>query len=303
MQSRYFSINTDLASYREYHRGAEPDNPFAFWLRDGYAYLTPTPKNAEKRAKTLSGMRPGDVVFAYESKTRRGYIATGVVQELWDQQLHNGRPELFRDAEEGFYRIRVSWDSTFSCSYADLKQAGLRQYLDTLVPVNDPRVGQLLRSRLGQNAGWEEREIHEQKRVEDILADDALTVTEKKQLVDARRGQGQFRCNVLQVEPRCRLTLIAHQGMLRASHIKPWRHATNRERLDGNNGLMLAPHVDHLFDDGWITFDDSGRLIISIHLPHDVLQAWHLTRDASTGVFNETQIGYLRHHRQHVFRR
>ena len=66
---------------------------------------------------------------------------------------------------------------------------------------------------------------------------------------------------------------------------------------------MLAPHVDHLFDDGWITFDDAGRLIISIHLPHDVLQAWHLTRDASTGVFNEIQIGYLRHHRQHVFRR
>lgn len=166
----------------------------------------------------------------------------------------------------------------------------------------------LLRSRFGQNAGWEERGMgrtgdprteagggHPRRRCTDSH--------EKKQLVDARRGQGQFRRNVLQVEPRCRLTLIAHQGMLRASHIKPWRHATNRERLDGNNGLMLAPHVDHLFDDGWITFDDSGRLIISIHLPHDVLQAWHLTRDASAGVFNETQIGYLRHHRQHVFRR
>lgn len=302
MQSRYFSINADLGSYRKYHRDAEPDNPFAFWLRDGYAYLTPTSKNAPRRGKTLSGMRPGDVVFAYESETGRGYIAAGVVQEVWDQQLHHGRPELFRDAEEGFYRIGVSWDSTFSCSYAALTQAGLRHYLDTLVPVNDPPVAQLLRSRLDQNAGWEEQEADEQKRVEDILADDALTVTEKTQLGDARRGQGKFRCNVLRVEPRCRLTLIAHQGMLRASHIKPWRHATNRERLDGNNGLMLAPHVDHLFDDGWITFDDSGTLIISIHLPRDVLQAWHLTRDASTGVFNETQIGYLRHHRQHVFR-
>lgn len=303
MQSRYFSINTDLGSYRSYHQGAEPDNPFAFWLRDGYAYLTPTSENAAKRGKTLSCMRPGDVVFAYESETGLGYIASGVVQEVWDQQLHHGRAELFRDAGEGFYRIGVSWDPTFSCSYAALREAGLRPYLATLVPVNDPRVAQLLRSRLGQTTGLAEREADEQKRVEDILADHSLTVTEKKQLVDARRGQGKFRCNVLQVEPRCRLTFIAHDRMLRASHIKPWRHATNCERLDGNNGLMLAPHVDHLFDDGWITFDDSGTLIVSIHLPHDVLQAWHLSRDASTGVFNEAQIGYLRHHRQHVFRR
>lgn len=303
MSPRYFSINTDLDSYRGYHRGAEPDNPFAFWLRDGYAYLTPTPDNAERRARVLSAMQPGDIIFAYESRTGKGYIAAGIVQAAWDGKSHDGRAELFRDAQEKFYRIGVNWDPTFSCSYTALQEAGLKQYQDTLVAIRDQRMVQFLQSRLGQLSGWDEREAAEQQQVEAILADDALTAIDKKQLVDARRGQGKFRRDVLQVEPRCRLTGVAHPRMLRASHIKPWRDATHRERLDGNNGLMLAPHVDHLFDDGWITFDDTGTLVVSTHLPHDVLQAWHLARDASTGAFNEAQAGYLRHHRQYVFRR
>ena len=44
---------------------------------------------------------------------------------------------------------------------------------------------------------------------------------------------------------------------------KPWRDATNDERLDGENGLLLTPSIDHLFDRGFIGFEDGGRLIIS----------------------------------------
>ena len=41
-----------------------------------------------------------------------------------------------------------------------------------------------------------------------------------------------------------------------ASHCKPWRDATNEERLDDENGLLLTPSVDHLFDRGFIGFED-----------------------------------------------
>ena len=35
------------------------------------------------------------------------------------------------------------------------------------------------------------------------------------------------------------------------SYIKRWRSCeTNRERLDGNNGLLLTPHVQYLCDEG-----------------------------------------------------
>src|SRR3546814_3413344 len=50
---------------------------------------------------------------------------------------------------------------------------------------------------------------------------------------------------------------------LRASHIKPWsKCASGDERVDGNNGLLLSPTADHLFDRGWITFEDDGALEI-----------------------------------------
>ena len=87
--------------------------------------------------------------------------------------------------------------------------------------------------------------------------------TEKEQLVKARRGQGIFRSNVEAIEPDCRITRLKLKEHLRASHIKPWRVCDNGERLDGNNGLLLAPHVDHLFDKGFISFSDQGKMIIS----------------------------------------
>jgi transposase len=50
---------------------------------------------------------------------------------------------------------------------------------------------------------------------------------------------------------------------LRASHIRPWRDSDNEARLDGENGLLLTPTIDHLFDRGFISFEDDGRLLIS----------------------------------------
>ncbi|MEZ5459241.1 MAG: HNH endonuclease signature motif containing protein [Steroidobacteraceae bacterium] len=48
-----------------------------------------------------------------------------------------------------------------------------------------------------------------------------------------------------------------------ASHAKPWRDSSNDERLDGENGLLLTPTVDHLFDRGFISFEGNGRVIVS----------------------------------------
>jgi hypothetical protein len=50
---------------------------------------------------------------------------------------------------------------------------------------------------------------------------------------------------------------------LRASHCKPWRDSDDSERLDGENGLLLTPSIDHLFDRGFISFENNGRLLVS----------------------------------------
>jgi len=77
---------------------------------------------------------------------------------------------------------------------------------------------------------------------------------EKIQLTKSRRGQGIFKANVRLVEDHCRITGVSNIKHLRASHIKPWSASTNDEKLDGFNGLLLSPHVDHLFDRGFISF-------------------------------------------------
>jgi hypothetical protein len=127
--------------------------------------------------------------------------------------------------------------------------------------------------------------------------------TEVVQLIKARRGQGVFRQRVGDIDARCRVTGVDALEYLRASHIKPWRKCDDREKLDGNNGLMLAPHVDLLFDSGFISFENDGSLIISSKAEARVLEAWGVRADFNAGPFNPQQCVYLEHHRAEELQR
>jgi hypothetical protein len=67
----------------------------------------------------------------------------------------------------------------------------------------------------------------------------------------------------MEIERGCRITKVTNPVHLIASHCKPWRDSTNAERLNGENGLLLTPSIDHLFDRGFIGFEGNGNLIIS----------------------------------------
>ena len=103
----------------------------------------------------------------------------------------------------------------------------------------------------------------------EVFARTDIGPTEKQTLVNARRGQGLFRERVIALEGRCRVTGVELVDHLRASHIKPWKDSSDQEKLDGNNGLLLAPHIDHLFDQGYISFTDVGDFIVSTKCPRD----------------------------------
>lgn len=120
---------------------------------------------------------------------------------------------------------------------------------------------------------------------------------EKIQLTKSRRGQGIFKANVRLVESHCRITGVKNIKHLRASHIKPWKDSNKDEKLDGFNGLLLSPHVDHLFDRGFISFKDSGELIVSKELNPNVLNQWSISKNQNVGVFRPGQARYLEYHR------
>lgn len=98
---------------------------------------------------------------------------------------------------------------------------------------------------------------------------DDLAPTDRDEIRKSRIGQGKFRNELIQHWRVCAVTGLSAQSLLRASHIKPWRDSDNRERLDRFNGLLLAPHLDALFDAGLISFDDSGRILLSTRLSAD----------------------------------
>lgn len=130
-----------------------------------------------------------------------------------------------------------------------------------------------------------------------------LDETEKLQLVKSRRGQGIYRKNLESFENVCRITGVANQRHLRASHIKPWRASTNFEKLDGNNGLLLSPHIDHLFYRGFISFADNGAILVSPEADVDTLILWGIEPEGSFGSFRAEQLPYLTFHREFVFKR
>ena len=133
--------------------------------------------------------------------------------------------------------------------------------------------------------------------INQIHFDSDIPDTEKSQLILARRGQGLFRRRLELIESGCRLTGVSDRAHLVASHIKSWRDSTNRERLDGHNGLLLAPHADHLFDRGFISFEDNGKLLASPQLAMNILEAWGIPPETTCGTFSKKQCVYLKQHR------
>lgn len=136
-----------------------------------------------------------------------------------------------------------------------------------------------------------------------LRADNELEETEKEAIVMSRRGQGKFKQNVSLLERGCRITQVDRPEHLRASHIKPWRDSSNQERLDGENGFLLTPSIDHLFDRGFISFEDNGKLLISPVAYEPALQRMGVPTDEvlNVGSFTVEQKRNLDFHRNFVF--
>lgn len=126
-----------------------------------------------------------------------------------------------------------------------------------------------------------------------------------KALVAARIGQGPFRNALLAVFGGvCPITGLARPELLVASHIMPWSVGSDSERLDSNNGILLAAGIDSAFDKGLITFDASGALIVSPLRFSAAELSLIGTRSMATlpaTFLTVERIAYLQYHQTNVF--
>ena len=109
----------------------------------------------------------------------------------------------------------------------------------------------------------------------------------------------------MQIEKRCRLTQVENPAHLRASHCKPWRDSNNDERLHGENGLLLTPSIDHLFDRGFISLkhldaSSSRQLLTGLRWPEWV---WKLGYRSTSANLRKVSSTILNYHRSSVLLR
>ena len=138
-------------------------------------------------------------------------------------------------------------------------------------------------------------EIHIEFLTERRELQEATTETEKS--VKVRLKQAKFRRNVIEVcQSTCIVTGVNYEPVLIASHIKSWKDSDDKERVDGHNGLLLAPHIDNLFDKHLISFSPAGTILIAPRVPKSLFKSWHIDL-TQTYSFTEQQRNYLKVHR------
>lgn len=133
-------------------------------------------------------------------------------------------------------------------------------------------------------------------------ADDVPSATQTEALAQQRLGQARYRAALMALwNGACALTGVDIPELLRASHAKPWSDASDRERLDPFNGLLLEVRFDQLFDQGLISFNDEGIMMTSVRLSTDHCRRLGITPNMRLRFIRPAHLPYLAWHRERVF--
>ena len=296
-------------------------------------YLWSPKKNANgARNPFYESMRevsPGDLIFSFKD-TR--IVAIGIAQSYcWE----NPKPLEFGTAGQNWenvgWKVKVEFTELTNIIRPKDHMAVLGPYLpDKYSPLQPNgnglqsvyltelpnQLAEMLMGLIGQEVAAlsltalavkplqaDDLDLWENKLELDIISDMSVRETERLAIVRARVGQGLFKERVSMIETKCRITGVENPVHLVASHCKPWRDSSNEERLDGENGLLLTPSIDHLFDRGFIGFENNGKLIISpvAHRPSLVGMGVETEQIVNVGGFSSGQKQFLDFHRNSVF--
>lgn len=129
--------------------------------------------------------------------------------------------------------------------------------------------------------------------------DDSM-IHERRYVRDVRITQYIFRNLLLSKYQKCHICKLNITDMLVASHIKPWRICEGDEKINVDNGLLLCPNHDLLFDKGYISFENSGKILIATDLDKETQQNLNISK---TLKINMTlgNLEFMEWHRENIF--
>lgn len=132
--------------------------------------------------------------------------------------------------------------------------------------------------------------------ISDIISENSV---DKKQI--RRLKQGKYRQELLENMPFCPFTLVADDRILVACHIKPFSVCdSDEERYDCKNGITMTPTYHTLFDLGFISFEEDGKLLVSPFLSNITKQRLNL-KEGQNIRLQTGSAKYLEYHRNNIF--
>lgn len=188
---------------------------------------------------------------------------------------------------------RCSWDNY--CQYISLiseLKAMLSETLSYEVSILD-----------AHSFAWILSAQMQEEKLADVQEYLSLSETEREAVVKARIGQGKFRSSLIDYWKACAVTECQEYSLLKASHIKPWSKSEVNERLSIFNGLLLTPSLDACFDSGFISFDDTGTIMVSSKLNEKNMRALGISRGMKLSRIEPEHCNYLAYHRENVFKK
>ena len=131
----------------------------------------------------------------------------------------------------------------------------------------------------------------------DTLYDDQLAK------IKVRKGQADFRKNVLESCPFCPITKVSDDRLLEAAHIKPYSKSSDQEVYDKYNGIAFTPSMHSLYDLGFISIDKDSSLVVSDWISKVTVRNLGITDKLSLPIpeFNKRK-EYFEYHQKNIFR-
>lgn len=119
-----------------------------------------------------------------------------------------------------------------------------------------------------------------------------------------REGQQQYRERLLNECPFCPITLISDERLLIASHIKPWAVSTPEEQVNPKNGFMFSPLYDKLFDQGFLSFTNEKKMLVSNWLSKRTQELCNIRADVFVQALplDDERRQFLDYHRDFIFK-
>lgn len=125
---------------------------------------------------------------------------------------------------------------------------------------------------------------------------------EREAIIRCRVNQSLFREKLLKrYNNKCCICGVNNAEFLLASHIKPWRECNSTEKLDSDNGLLLCPNHDKLFDGGYISFDEEGKILISSKIDTNNCMFMNIQPTMRINYIGKNS-EYMTYHRENIFK-